>query len=160
MILADFLLPGSVSLKRIWIRIRLTKMKRIQKDPDPQHCRKVSYQEKFLTQREGSKLIVTWHERFPWLVGGSLVYVCCVSSQIYRKKRTTPSHADTWQGQWWGSGSTKSLQCTFRPLGSRSHDKVSYGDPGSLDLYNVHFGLLGPDPDQGCWSGSWNKNLP
>ena len=40
MILADFLLPGSVSLKRI--RIRLTKMKRIQTDPDPdldpQHC--------------------------------------------------------------------------------------------------------------------------
>ena len=37
MILADFLLPGSgsVSLKRI--RIRLTKMKRIRKDPDPQH---------------------------------------------------------------------------------------------------------------------------
>ena len=35
MILADFLLPGSVSLKRI--RIRLTKMKRIQTDPDPQH---------------------------------------------------------------------------------------------------------------------------
>ena len=36
MILADFLLPGSVSLKRI--RIRLIKMKRIQTDPDPQHC--------------------------------------------------------------------------------------------------------------------------
>ena len=35
MILADFLLPGSVSLKRIWIRTRLTKMKRIQTDPDP-----------------------------------------------------------------------------------------------------------------------------
>ena len=35
MILADFLLPGSgsVSLKRI----RLTKMKRIHTDPDPQH---------------------------------------------------------------------------------------------------------------------------
>ena len=40
MISADFLLPGSgsVSLKRI--RIRLTKIKRIQTDPDldPQHC--------------------------------------------------------------------------------------------------------------------------
>ena len=37
MILADFLLPGpgSVSLERI--RIRLTKMKRIQTDPDPHH---------------------------------------------------------------------------------------------------------------------------
>ena len=33
MILAVFLLPGSVSLKRI----RLTKMKRIQTDPDPKH---------------------------------------------------------------------------------------------------------------------------
>ena len=41
MILADFLLPGSgsVSLKRI--RIWLTKMKRIQADPDPKHCLKV-----------------------------------------------------------------------------------------------------------------------
>ena len=37
-ILADFLLPESVSLKRL--RIRLTKMKRIQTDPDPQHCLK------------------------------------------------------------------------------------------------------------------------
>ena len=38
MIFADFLLPGSrsVSLKRI--RIRLTKMKRTQTDPVPQHC--------------------------------------------------------------------------------------------------------------------------
>ena len=40
MILADFLLPGSVLLKRI--RIRLTKMKRIHTDPDPQHWFKVA----------------------------------------------------------------------------------------------------------------------
>ena len=34
-IFTDFLQPGYVSLKRI--RIRLTQMKRIQTDPDPQH---------------------------------------------------------------------------------------------------------------------------
>ena len=41
MILADFLLLGSVSLKRIWIR--LTKMKRIQTDPDPKHWSKLYF---------------------------------------------------------------------------------------------------------------------
>ena len=38
MILAEFLLPGSGSVSLKWIRIRLTKMKRIHTDPDPQHC--------------------------------------------------------------------------------------------------------------------------
>ena len=39
MIFADFLLPGSgsVSLKRIRIRIQLTTMKRIHTDQDPKH---------------------------------------------------------------------------------------------------------------------------
>ena len=38
MILADFWLPGSGSVSMKRIRIRLTKMKRNHTDPDPKHC--------------------------------------------------------------------------------------------------------------------------
>ena len=41
--LADFLLPGSVSVSLK--RIRLIKMKRIQTDPDPKHCKISSWSE-------------------------------------------------------------------------------------------------------------------
>ena len=73
MILVDFLLPGSgsVSLKRI--RILLTKIKRIQTDPDPQHCIKrkwISLSDAF---KETVYVKIKTSHGFHW-VWGYLIY--------------------------------------------------------------------------------------